>query len=151
MKDIKTIDYPLSSEEFHTIYGKVPRLCVEIVIKSDKGVLLSLRDIEPCKGLWHLPGGTVFFGERLTDAVKRVAKRELDIVVTDTKFIDYVEYPSHYEKGFDSPVGLAFLVDYQGEIRPNEEAADVGWFNVLPSNTHADQEEFINTKVLTLP
>lgn len=141
-------DYPFTLEEFHKIYGRVPRLCVEVVIKSDKGVLLSLRDIKPCKGQWHLPGGTVFFGEKLVDAVKRVAKRELGIDVTDTKLLGYIEYPSHYENGLDSPVGIAFEASYKGEIQPNEEASKIGWFKELPKNMHADQDEFIISKVL---
>lgn len=141
-------DYPFTLEEFHEIYGKVPRLTVEVVLKSDKGVLLSLRDIEPHKGAWHLPGGTVFFGEKLTDAVRRVAKRELGVDVTGTKLLGYIEYPSHYETGLDSPVGIAFLADYAGDIKPNEESSRLEWFKQLPSNMHLDQIEFINNKVL---
>jgi len=141
-------DYPFTLEEFNEIYSKVPRLCVEVIIRSDKGVLLSLRDVEPNKGLWHLPGGTVFFGERLIDAVKRVAKRELGVDVTGTKLLGYIEYPSHYEHGRDSPVGVAFLTECEGEAKSNEEAAELGWFKELPDNMHPDQSRFINEKVL---
>jgi ADP-ribose pyrophosphatase YjhB (NUDIX family) len=142
-------DYPMSLEEFNEVYSKVPRLTVEVVIKSARGVLLSLRDIEPCKGLWHLPGGTVYFGEKVTDAVRRVAKRELGVEVTgQPKLLGYIEYPSHYENGLDSPVGLAFLSDYTGEIQPNEETAQLDWFTELPANMHPDQDTFIINKVL---
>jgi ADP-ribose pyrophosphatase YjhB (NUDIX family) len=41
-----------------------------------RGVLLALRDVDPCRGMWNLPGGTVRFGEPLVDAVKRVAADE---------------------------------------------------------------------------
>lgn len=141
-------EYPMTLEEFHDIYSKVPRLTVEVVIRSEKGVLLSLRNIEPCKGLWHLPGGTVFFGEKLTDAVKRVAKRELGVTVTGTKLLGYIEYPSHYKQGTDCPVGIAFLTDYEGDVEPNEEASELGWFRELPKNMHPDQDQFILKKVL---
>jgi ADP-ribose pyrophosphatase YjhB (NUDIX family) len=144
----KNKDYPFSLEEFQVIYSKVPRLCVEVVLRSDKGVLLSLRNIEPCKGLWHLPGGTVFFGESLDGAVKRVAKRELDVTVIDTELLGYIEYPSHYKDGLDSPVGIAFLTEYKGEIKPNEEAAKLSWFKQLPANMHPDQGTFINRCML---
>ncbi|HET7059800.1 MAG TPA: NUDIX domain-containing protein [Candidatus Saccharimonadales bacterium] len=142
-------DYPFTLEEFHDIYSKVPRLTVEVVIKSDKGVLLSLRDIEPHKGAWHLPGGTVFFGEKLVDAVKRVAKRELGITVTGTKLLGYIEYPSHVGNGLDSPVGIAFLAKYEGTVKPNQEAAKLDWFSELPSNMHPDQDKFLQSKVLS--
>ena len=64
--------HPLTPDEFRDIYSKVPRLTVEVVLRSPAGVLLTLRDIEPCRGLWHLPGGTVRYGEKLLDAVRRV-------------------------------------------------------------------------------
>ena len=41
-----------------------------------KKVYLTKRSIEPCKGLWHLPGGTVRFGESLTEAGKLTANKE---------------------------------------------------------------------------
>jgi ADP-ribose pyrophosphatase YjhB (NUDIX family) len=136
--------YPLSEEEFWAIYKKVPRLTVEVVMLSNEGVLLTLRDIEPCKGLWHLPGGTVYFGEKLSDAIKRIAKRELNIRVKDAKLLGYIEYPSHYENGLDHPVGLAFKVlDWVGEIRPNIEAKNYAWFKKLPPNMHGDQSDFL--------
>ena len=135
--------HPLSEEEFWTIYRKVPRLTVEIIVISEKGFYLTLRQIEPCKGLWHLPGGTVRFGERLLDAVSRVARRELGIEVEHAAMKGYIEYPSHFLCGLDSPVGIAFQISFSGEITPNEEAAKGGWFEVLPDNMHDEQKEFL--------
>ena len=34
---------PLSYEEFVAIYSKVPRLCVDLVVRTDEGVLMTLR------------------------------------------------------------------------------------------------------------
>jgi ADP-ribose pyrophosphatase YjhB (NUDIX family) len=139
---------PFTPEEFREIYSKVPRLTVEVVLKSEEGVLLSLRDIEPYKGFWHLPGGTVFFDERLTDEVSRVALRELGVTVTSTEFLGYIEYPEYHKQSFDAPVGLAFLAGYQGDLRPNQEATKLEWFRELPSNLIPEQARFITEKVL---
>jgi ADP-ribose pyrophosphatase YjhB (NUDIX family) len=63
---------PLPQQEFDWIFSRVPRLTVEVVIASpDRGVLLALREFGPCAGLWHLPGGTVRFGEPVTRPVAR--------------------------------------------------------------------------------
>src|SRR5208283_4072210 len=100
---------PLPKAEFDAIFAKVPRLTVEVLIASpQRGVLLALRDVEPCKGTWNLPGGTVRFGEPLVDAVKRVAAAELCVEVSVGAMRGYIEYPSHYENGLDSPVGIVF-------------------------------------------
>lgn len=143
--------HPLSQKEFWEIYKKVPRLTVEIIAKNDKGVYLTERNIEPCKGLWHLPGGTVRFGEPLVEAVKRIAKRELGIDVTETNLIGYIEYPSHYQNDLDSPVGIAFeVVRYNGTMHPNNEASNSGWFAKLPESMHDEQRDFLveKTKVV---
>ncbi len=138
-----TDEYPLTDEEFRSIYSKVPRLTVEVVIKTDKGVLLTMRDIEPYKGYWHLPGGTVYFNENLSEAVRRVAKNELGVTVTSSKFINYIEYPTHLQYSFDSPIGMAFLVEFEGEIVLDRQASEAKWFNEIPTNLVLEQAEFL--------
>ncbi|HSW37090.1 MAG TPA: NUDIX domain-containing protein [Candidatus Saccharimonadales bacterium] len=140
--------HPLSEKEFWAIYKKVPRLTVDIVLKSDKGLYLTKRDIEPCKGLWHLPGGTVRFAEPLIKAVQRIAKRELGIEVKKTRLLGYIEYPSHYLQGLDSPVGIAFYVDsYNGKVTPNDEASDGEWFKDFPKEIHDEERDFLKANL----
>jgi ADP-ribose pyrophosphatase YjhB (NUDIX family) len=135
----------LPEDEFHAIFSRVPRLCVEVVIVTpERGVLLSLRDIPPNIGAWHIPGGTVLFGEPLTAAVRRVARNELGLQVTVAELLGYIEYPSHYENGLDSPVGLAFRAEPAlgppaGEGLP----PGVQWFDALPPGLYAEQREFL--------
>jgi 8-oxo-dGTP diphosphatase len=130
----------LPKAEFDAIFSRVPRLSVEVVIATpERGVLLMLRDIPPNIGAWHIPGGTVMFGERLTDAVKRVARDELGLEVSVGDLLGYIEYPSHYENGLDSPVGIAFrTISAAGE--PPDGCA---WFTALPDGLYAEQAEFL--------
>ena len=136
---------PLSQREFEQIFAKVPRLTVEVIIVSVDGVLLSRRESGPCAGLWHIPGGTVRFGEPLTDAVERVAKQELGLDVTMDCLIGYIEYPSHLERGLDWPVGIAFRV----RLAPSAEKpltlspSNVKWFTELPDEMHDEQKHFL--------
>jgi ADP-ribose pyrophosphatase YjhB (NUDIX family) len=142
------MEHPLSQKEFDDIYSKVPRLTVEVVIKNGKNaVYLTKRAIEPCKGQWHLPGGTVRFGEPLIEAVKRIASRELGIKVIAVENKGYIEYPSHYKNDLDCPVGIVFEVtDYDGALKPNEEAKNGNWFKRIPKSMHADQDTFLIQK-----
>lgn len=132
---------PLTKDEFDRIFSRVPRLTVEVVIATpQRGVLLALRDIEPCKGMWHLPGGTVRFGEPLVEAVARVAGDELGLTVDVGDMLGYIEYPSHYENGLDCPVGIAFAA----AISAAEQAPSNGeWFKALPGNMHDEQKNFL--------
>ena len=139
-----TDHHPLSEAEFWEIYRRVPRLTVEVVVTGADGVLLTRRAIDPCRGMWHLPGGTVRFGERLADAVARVARRELGLEVTESRMLGCIEYPSHWEKGLDCPVGIAFLVTrHSGELEVSAEAEDHGWFRRLPAGMHPEQVRFL--------
>ncbi len=132
---------PLPKPQFDWIFSRVPRLTVEVVISSpERGVLLSLRDIEPCRDMWHLPGGTVRFGEPVADAVKRVAEQELGVTVSVGRLLGYIEYPSHYNNGLDSPVGLAFTAELaRAEAVPH----GCRWFTTLPDNMHDEQRRFL--------
>lgn len=130
---------PLPKDEFDRIFSRVPRLTVEVLITSEeRGVLLALRDVDPCRGMWNLPGGTVRFGERLLDAVRRVAADELGISVRVGALVGYIEYPSHYENGLDSPVGLVF-----GAVQLDQAPPHGQWFTALPENMHEEQKDFL--------
>lgn len=134
----------LPKDEFDAIYSRVPRLCVEVVIsRPDRGVLLMLRDIPPNVGAWHIPGGTVLFAEPLTAAVKRVARDELGLAVGVGELLGYIEYPSHYENGLDSPVGLAFDVIPTDEVPADAPPKGCAWFSELPSGLYAEQRDFL--------
>jgi ADP-ribose pyrophosphatase YjhB (NUDIX family) len=137
--------YRFTKEEFDSLYSQVPRLTVEIIVKNkNNAIFMTIRAIEPCKGQWHLPGGTVYFGESLIQAVQRVAERELGITVNEVVNTGYIEYPSHYLNGMDDPVGIVFEVtNYKGELKTNNEALDSGWFTKIPDNLHADQDIFL--------
>ena len=130
---------PLPKDVFDWIFSRVPRLTVEVLISSGgRGVLLGLRDVDPCRGMWNLPGGTVRFGERLVDAVRRVAADELGIRVRVGPLLGYIEYPSHYEHGLDSPVGLVFCAGPVDDVQPRGR-----WFTGLPENMHEEQKQFL--------
>jgi hypothetical protein len=73
-----------------------------------------------------------------------VARDELSLEVEVGELLGYIEYPSHYENGLDSPVGLAFLTraaedHYSGGELP----AGCRWFKELPAGLYAEQREFL--------
>ena len=52
---------------------------MDVLISTPQGVILSWRTISPEAGRWQIPGGTVYFGEMLENAAKRVAQKELSL------------------------------------------------------------------------
>jgi ADP-ribose pyrophosphatase YjhB (NUDIX family) len=93
--------------------------------------------------MWHLPGGTVRFGEPLVEAVARVARDELGLSVDVGEMLGYIEYPSHYENGLDCPVGVAFAARVPERVATDATPAGCEWFKALPRNMHDEQQDFL--------
>lgn len=141
-KKIKTKPTRLSDKDFKYIYGRAPRLCIDLIIQKQQGVVLSKRDIPPAKGKWHLPGGSVLFGEKLAEAVKRVAKEETGLEIKIEKIIGVVEYSS--KSGFGQSIAVMFLTRLQaGRLRGCAQAREIRFFKYLPNNTIVEQGKFL--------
>lgn len=136
---------PFSEEEFKEIYSKVPKLAVEIIIQTDEGVLLTLRNIQSYFGQWHIPGGTLYMRESVVDAAKRIASEELGVEVEVGKLIGYIEYFSEaMERGYGYSVGLEMGCRINsGEIKLDDQANEYKYFKEIPENTVKEQREFL--------
>ena len=127
----------LGKKLYMKIYSLVPRLTVDLVVKDSNGVLLVKRDMEPCKGKWHFPGGTIVLGEKIEDAIKRVARNEAGIKVGIQKFLGVYEYS---KKGaFGQCIALVHLVKPVNKSK----RGNVRIFNKLPGNMISDQRKIL--------
>jgi ADP-ribose pyrophosphatase YjhB (NUDIX family) len=145
----RQVTHPLSRDEFDAIYARVPRLTVEVLLELPDGLVLTRRDIEPCKGQWHVPGGTVHFGESLPAAVRRVAAVELGVEVTVGALVGYIEYPRMHADGYPGwPIGMAFTVTrVSGDLSGSDMGTEVACFRPepasVPDDIIAEQGEFL--------
>lgn len=130
---------------YKSIYSRVSRLCVEVVVQTNNGIVLTFRDIEPYKGYWHVPGGAVLYKEKLHDAVKRIAKDELGTAVTIERYIGYQEYPLEAKvRGWGWTVSLIFLTKIKsGMVRGSEQGKKVKMFKILPQKVVPEQKDFL--------
>jgi len=143
------IKYPFSYQEFKSIYSKVPRLTIELVITNKREVLFLLRKDHGWEGLWHLPGATMYYGETILDCVARTAKEELGINVNVKKFLGYNEYPSELkERGFGTAVGLIFFCTISAKNREILlERKDIKFFKKLPNDIVHEHKLFLRKKL----
>ncbi|MBP9738603.1 NUDIX domain-containing protein [Candidatus Saccharibacteria bacterium] len=142
-------ELPLTLEEFKTIYSKVPRLNVEVCITGSNGLLLTKRSIEPCIGQWHIPGGTVHFGETIEDAIVRVAENETGLKVMAGEYLGHIEYPDMFKNGYNGwPIGMAYRVKVVGgELRGSNQGEEVQYFTEIPENTLLEQKIFLENHI----
>lgn len=139
-------------EEFKIIFSRVLRVTIEIVLIKESGVVLTLRDIDPYKGFWHTPGGTLFYKEKVEDAVKRIARDELGVEVEIDNFLGFWEMPEWTQlNGFSHAVGLVHQVRLvAGDLNVHGQASKVDVFKKLPQNMIREQKEFLERKIKTI-
>ena len=134
--------HKLPYEEFKRIYSKVPRLCVDLIIKSNEGILLTKREIPPYKGYWHLPGGTVLYGERLTETINRVAKEETGLDIVVEKALGTIEFPITSKNMHTISMGFLLKI-LGGKISGCSQAKEIKFFKILPRKIITEHEEFL--------
>lgn len=67
----------IPDDDWETIVRNVPIVPVDLLVECPEGIMLGKRMNEPAVGEWFVPGGRVQKGERLAEAVPRVAEEEL--------------------------------------------------------------------------
>ena len=138
----------LSDKEFDYVFSKVPRICVDLVIKTEKGILLTKRAIDPYKGQWHIPGGSIFFKETVEEAAKRIAMDELGLSIEPIRFLGVTEYLKEGNQGRHS-ISIEILSRIiSGTIKLNHQADSFVFSKTPPKNTIPEQEEFLKRSQL---
>lgn len=113
-------------------YPIVPRIGIGAIIIKDEKVLLVKRGVEPSKGLWAIPGGTLKLGESLQECAAREIYEEtgITIKVRDCIYVfDFIERDIKRKIKFHYVI-IDFAADYvSGEPSGADDALDAGWFS----------------------
>jgi 8-oxo-dGTP diphosphatase len=103
---------------------ETPKLMVDVVIPSERGVVLIRRGSEPFKGKWALPGGFVEVGETVEEAADRETAEETSLVVEVARLVGVYSDPERDPRGHN--VSVAFLVRvFSGQLAAASDAADI--------------------------
>jgi len=136
----------LSLKLYREIYSLVPRLCVDLILKSNDGIVLVKRDISPCKGMWHLPGGAVLYGESLLEATKRVAKEETNLRIEIRQLLEVKEWDK--KSAFGQAISVVYLAEVvSGRMKGNTFGKEAKAFKEIPKNTVKQHQELIENYV----
>jgi len=128
---IKTKFRKSSQKQFDQFGQYFPYSCVDIILPQEDSILLTKRTIPPYKGKWHLPGGIIRKNEKMVNAVKRIAKMELNIGIKIDKFLGTYENLNH----FRHDITQCFICSIQnGNIESDFQSSQVKFFKILPKN-----------------
>ncbi len=149
---------------FRTIVKNTPLVSVDLLIFDPEGrVLLGLRNNEPAKGTWFVPGSRINKGEKFDEAFLRITKMETGSTIKleqalfkgvyqhiyDTNALDEPGYGSHY-------IVLAFAIKLDKEIHnlPDEQHSQYLWLTpgelLKHPNVHSYTQAYFNEQQQTL-
>lgn len=115
-----------ASEERFIYENPIPA-ATGIVLDEGGRVLLILRNIEPGKGRWALPGGFIEAGESPAEAARRELGEECGIRGIDPELVDIIYQESRFLNASLLIIGYSFG-SFEGTPRPGDDAGDVGFF-----------------------
>ena len=103
---------------------ETPKLMVDVIIPSERGVVLIRRANEPFEGRWALPGGFVEVGETLEEAAYREAAEETGLAVEVARLVGVYSDPERDPRGHN--VSVAFLARVlSGDLVAATDASEV--------------------------
>ncbi len=91
----------LPAAQFLEVVRLAPLVSLDLIVRDAEGqVLLGWRKNEPARGSWFVPGGILMKGERIAEALARIADVELGLPVESAE-VDFLGvYEHHYAENF---------------------------------------------------
>ncbi|MEO0836741.1 MAG: GDP-mannose mannosyl hydrolase [Cyanobacteria bacterium J06642_3] len=101
----------MEKNEFAFIVKNTPLISIDLVIVDNRGkILVGLRNNEPARGKWFVPGGRIYKNESIESAFSRISSAELGISleikkaemlgvfehIYDTNFANSPGFGTHY-------------------------------------------------------
>ena len=103
----------LSHDDLSTVVRLAPLVAIDFVIRNERDdVLLGLRNNEPAKDWYFVPGGMVLKNERLADAFSRLLKTETNYTVRidDSRLLGAFEHFYKNNRFGNSDYGTHYVV-----------------------------------------
>lgn len=103
-----------------------PAPTASALVVRDGRVLLTRRAVEPCRGMWDVPGGFVEPDEDPQDAVRRELREETGLRIEVERLLGI--YPDRYGDG-PATLNIFYVARAEGDPEARSDVAEVGWFS----------------------
>jgi colanic acid biosynthesis protein WcaH len=130
----------LTETEFKDVIKNAPLISIDFLVSNENDqYLVGLRNNEPAKGSWFVPGGRIRKDERAREAVQRISTKEFGIEVNldslefigsfehlyETNFFNDPDFSTHY-------VTLGFKVKVAdiSSLKLDTQHAKIRWMTV---------------------
>jgi colanic acid biosynthesis protein WcaH len=130
----------LSHAELDTVIRLAPLIAIDLIIRNAQDdVLLGLRNNEPAKDYYFVPGGMILKNERLADAFARLVKNETDHAAgfDDARLIGVYEHFYEANRSGHGRCGTHYVVlgyEYRWPTavapKPDDQHSELRWWPV---------------------
>lgn len=130
----------VDEELFKKFRELMPIASVDVLAVHEGKLLLTLRNNEPGRDLWFVPGGRVRYGETLKEAATRKLEEETGLAATKVEKKGAMSHfwpQAHYVTTF-------FRADVEDDgVRLNDEHRDHRWISESTEDLHPYIREMI--------
>ena len=130
----------IDSVLFEQIKKSIPLPCVDLLILFQGKLLLGLRNNEPGKNIWFLPGGRILLNESLESSVSRILFKETGLT---TKKINQVGAMSHFWPQLSTVTVYYTVIVTSDNIILNNEHSTYKWVDSVDEQMHPFLKEMI--------
>jgi len=91
----------LSQDDYYTVTRLAPVASIDLLLFDEtQNLLLGIRKNAPAKGFWFTPGGRIYTGESIGDAILRISDAELGIQLPKERFCLHGVFSHIYHDNF---------------------------------------------------
>jgi colanic acid biosynthesis protein WcaH len=92
----------LPIKDFTNLIKMAPLVSIDLIVESQGKYLLGKRLNSPAKNFWFAPGGRIFKNENISDALERIAKKELNVDVNNIPCCFFGPFEHFYDDSYVS-------------------------------------------------
>ncbi len=146
----------LSQDNYYSVIQQTQIVSVDLLVTNNNQFLLGKRTNSPAKGYFFCPGGRVFKGEPIRDAVKRILEDEvgLEYDSCDTLFLGTYEhvYSDNFrdDKFGTHYISMAFMVNLPSVFQKlsvlknmKKQHSDIKWMTPADMAKSDDVHQFV--------
>jgi len=132
--------------------------CDLLIINENNEVLLGMRNNEPAKNFWFVPGGRVYKNESINESIKRVSINEIGCELNNGKIVGV--YNHTYNTNFDNDdYGTVYIVfahifkvnKETVNFKNDEQHSNFKWFNLSDINKNKDIHQYVKNYFILEP
>lgn len=136
----------LNFESFANLIETAPLISIDLIIRGNAGYLLGMRNNQPAKGKWFVPGGRIFKNETISHALNRISAREIGVEVNIRDIEFYGVFEHFYDNSFVSSklsthyivLAYSFYLEVDEKLLPLSEHNKYKYFNKKEISSNND-------------